>query len=117
MYSYVTKELPALTETILPQLDHSRRSIMGHSMGGHGSLVISLRNPSMFKSVSAFSPIVNPSVVPWGQKAFGEYLASKTEWAEYDATELAREASPDTFKAPILIDQGSDDEFLDVQLK
>ena len=64
---------------------------MGHSMGGHGALVLGLRNPSLFSSISAFSPISNPMVVPWGEKAFSNYLGSnKDEWKQYDATELVR---------------------------
>ena len=88
---------------------------MGHSMGGHGALTIALRNPERFKSVSAFSPIVAPSQVPWGQKALGGYLGpDQTAWAEYDAVELIKAGArvPD-----ILVDQGSDDNFLRDQLK
>lgn len=86
-------------------------------MGGHGALICALRNPNMFRSVSAFAPICNPSSVPWGTKAFSEFLENNGEWAEYDATELARKANPDSFTAPILVDQGLEDNFLETQLK
>lgn len=68
---------------------------MGHSMGGHGALVLGLRNPGLYKSISAFSPIANPSAVPWGEKAFGGYLGDdRAAWKEYDATELVPAAAP-----------------------
>ena len=113
MYDYIVDELPALIETNFPATD--ARAICGHSMGGHGALVIALRNPGRYRSVSAFSPIVAPSQVPWGEKAFGAYLGPDREtWKQYDATELVK-AAPE--KLPILIDQGQADEFLDGQLK
>jgi S-formylglutathione hydrolase len=91
-------------------------SIMGHSMGGHGALTIALKTPSMYKSVSAFAPICNPSQVPWGKKAFSGYLGeSNTEaWKEYDATELVSSYSGP--KLDVLIDTGTEDEFLQGQL-
>lgn len=91
-------------------------SIMGHSMGGHGALTLSLKNPASYRSVSAFSPIANPSVVPWGIKAFTGYLGEEDRgaWAQYDATELARRYTGP--RLPVLIDTGSQDEFLQVQL-
>ncbi|NUF21095.1 S-formylglutathione hydrolase, partial [Acinetobacter baumannii] len=84
MYSYVVDELPALIEANFPA--SSRRSISGHSMGGHGALVIALRNPGRYASVSAFSPIVAPTQVPWGQKALAAYLGEKNleAWKQYD---------------------------------
>ena len=113
MHEYVTQELPALVETFFPTTQ--TRSISGHSMGGHGALVAALRNPGRYRSVSAFSPIVAPSQVPWGQKAFLQYLGSDTAaWKEWDAVELVREASE---RLPLLIDQGEADEFLDTQLR
>jgi S-formylglutathione hydrolase len=117
MYSYINEELPALLSSF-ESLDLSRSSICGHSMGGHGALVIGLRNATKFKSISAFSPICHPSsqACPWGQKAFAGYLGSgNTEiWKEYDATELIKKHQGP--KLPILIDQGSSDNFLPTQL-
>lgn len=113
MYDYLVDELPALVESNLPSND--RRGIFGHSMGGHGALVIALRNPGRYRSISAFSPIVAPSQVPWGQKALEAYLGpDRQSWAQWDATELVRTAPE---RLPILIDQGSADEFLDGQLQ
>ena len=113
MYSYVTRELPEIVAAHLPARQ-SATGIFGHSMGGHGALTLALRNPSLYKSVSAFSPIAAPSQSPWGQKAFGNYLgADKQAWRDYDATELvARKAYP----GPILIDQGSADQYLAAEL-
>ena len=113
MYDYVTEELPALIEANLPA--SGVRAISGHSMGGHGALVIALRNPGRYRSVSAFSPIVAPTQVPWGEKALDAYLGPDREaWKHYDATELVKSAPE---KLPILIDQGQADEFLDGQLQ
>jgi len=113
MHDYLVDELPALVESNFPVSD--RRGIFGHSMGGHGALVIALRNPGRYRSVSAFSPIVAPSQVPWGQKALGAYLGpDRKDWAHWDATELVRTAPE---RLPILIDQGSADEFLESQLQ
>lgn len=113
MYDYIVHELPALVESTL-SLSHTKRAISGHSMGGHGALVIALRNPERYQSVSAFAPIVAPSQCPWGQKAFKHYLGEDTAtWGHYDATHLAA-ASQTTF--PVLIDQGGADQFLDTQL-
>lgn len=113
MYDYVVHELPALVEANFPVSD--ARAISGHSMGGHGALVIALRNPGRYRSVSAFSPIVAPSQVPWGEKAFGAYLGDdRRAWAAYDATELVATADE---RLPLLVDQGDADEFLSAQLK
>ncbi len=113
MYDYVVKELPALVEAHLPVSD--ARAISGHSMGGHGALVVALRNPGRYRSVSAFSPIVAPAHVPWGEKAFSAYLGDDRDaWRAYDATELVRDAQE---RLPLLVDQGDADEFLDTQLK
>lgn len=115
MYDYITKELPALLR-MLPDLDVDRAGIMGHSMGGHGALTIALKNPSAFRSVSAFSPICNPSNVPWGVKAFTNYLGEDREaWKEYDATELVRAYKGAAL--PVLVDTGSEDQFLQTQLR
>ncbi|WP_434778061.1 S-formylglutathione hydrolase [Neisseria sp. Ec49-e6-T10] len=113
MYDYVVQELPILIEKHLPV--SSLRSISGHSMGGHGALVIALRNLNRYRSVSAFSPICNPINSPWGKKAFSNYLGNDlTAWQDYDASELIRKA---TINIPMLIDQGSEDNFLTEQLK
>jgi len=114
MHSYVVDELPALIAQHFPA-DIARSGITGHSMGGHGALTIALRHRDKYRSVSAFAPIVAPSQVPWGQKAFPRYLGDDTaSWAEYDACELVRRQS---FDGTILIDQGEADGFLAAQLK
>ena len=113
MHEYVVAELPALVEASFPATD--ARSISGHSMGGHGALAIALRNPGRYRSVSAFSPIVAPSHVPWGEKAFTAYLGDDREaWKAYDACELLGSARE---KLPLLVDQGEADEFLATQLQ
>ena len=113
MYDYVVSELPALVEANFPATD--ARGISGHSMGGHGALVIALKNPGRYRSVSAFSPIVAPSQVPWGEKAFTAYLGGDREtWMAWDATSLIANAQE---RLPLLIDQGDADEFLAGQLK
>ena len=95
-------------------IDRDRRAISGHSMGGHGALVLGLRNPGLYRSISAFAPIGAPSKAPWGQKAFTEYLgADRKSWAAWDAAALLEAKGS---KAPILVDQGTDDEFLAEQL-
>ncbi|HGT3096676.1 TPA: S-formylglutathione hydrolase [Pseudomonas aeruginosa] len=113
MYDYVVQELPALIEAHFPVT--AERSISGHSMGGHGALVIALRNPGRYRSVSAFSPIVAPTQVPWGHKAFEAYLGSDREaWKQYDTVELIRTVQE---RLPLLVDQGLGDEFLESQLQ
>lgn len=115
MQDYVAEELPALIEQHFPAT--SARAIAGHSMGGHGALVTALRHPGHYRSVSAFSPIVAPTQVPWGQKAFAAYLGDdRADWAQWDAVELIRAASP-ADHLPMLVDQGLDDEFLEGQLR
>ena len=113
MHDYVADELPALLFENFAA-DITRLGITGHSMGGHGALTLALRHPGKYRSVSAFAPIVAPSHVPWGQKAFSKYLGSTEEWSQYDACELVR-LNP--FNGTILIDQGLDDKFLANQLK
>ena len=114
MYDYIVSELPELLSENFP-IDVNRASISGHSMGGHGALTIALKNLDRFKSVSAFSPIVSPINCPWGEKALASYLGNdKQSWADYDACELTREAST---HIPVLVDQGSADDFLTEQLK
>jgi len=115
METYITGELPALIEKEFP-VDPNRAGIFGHSMGGHGALTLHLKNQKKFKSCSAFSPIVAPSKVPWGQKALGNYLGDdQGNWASYDATRLLRDHGASD--AHILIDQGTADQFLEEQLK
>ncbi|WP_045767220.1 S-formylglutathione hydrolase [Xanthomonas albilineans] len=113
MYDYVVQELPALVEAQFPH--NSRRAISGHSMGGHGALVVALKNPGRFRSVSAFAPIVAPAQVPWGEKAFTAYLGEdRAQWLAYDASALICTAHE---RLPMLIDQGGDDAFLEAQLR
>ncbi|OYY39956.1 MAG: S-formylglutathione hydrolase [Rhodospirillales bacterium 24-66-33] len=115
MYSYVTRELPALVEATFP-VDAARRGVFGHSMGGHGALVVALKNPQAYRSVSAFAPICNPVAVPWGEKAFGNYLGpDRARWAAWDASELLKQGN--RFAGPILVDQGLKDQFLAPQLR
>jgi S-formylglutathione hydrolase len=118
MYSYVVAELPALIEAHFPATQ--RRGICGHSMGGHGALVIGLREAERYASISAFSPIVAPSQVPWGRKALAAYLgADEARWTAFDACALvARERDGDLPAVrPLLVDQGEADEFLADQLQ
>lgn len=113
MYDYVLEELPRLVEAAFPAT--GARAISGHSMGGHGALVMALRNPGRYRSVSAFAPIVAPTRVPWGEKAFGAYLGDDREaWKRYDAVELVAAADE---RLPLLVDQGEGDEFLAGQLR
>lgn len=113
MYSYVVRELPALIADNFP-VQPEKMGIFGHSMGGHGALVCALKNPDIYKSVSAFAPIAAPMRCLWGQKAFSNYLGADQEsWRDYDASELVLSAK---FNRPILIDQGTADQFLAEQL-
>jgi S-formylglutathione hydrolase len=116
MYSYVTQELRKLIEAQFP-VDPARTGVFGHSMGGHGALTIGLRNPDIYKSVSAFAPISNPTQVPWGQKAFTGYLGQdRKQWKTYDATEVMAGIKEGAHRPHILIDQGLADQFLEKQL-
>lgn len=91
METYLTDELPRLLFDAFPELDPARVSIAGHSMGGHGALTLALKHPAMYKSVSAWAPVANPSRCPWGEKAFGGYLGNDREaWKKHDATELVK---------------------------
>jgi S-formylglutathione hydrolase len=113
MHDYVAHELPALVEAHFPASEV--RGVSGHSMGGHGALVLALRNPGRYRSVSAFAPIVAPSQVPWGEQAFAAYLGpDRTAWREWDACELIRDADE---RLPLLVDQGDADDFLPDQLR
>jgi len=110
MYSYVVEELPRLVESEFPILP-GKRGIFGHSMGGHGALICALRNPNRYLSVSAFAPIAAPKQCAWGQKAFSYYLGNNERlWQDYDATELVQQKT--WVDKPILIDQGTEDNFL-----
>ncbi|KIN05972.1 carbohydrate esterase family 1 protein [Oidiodendron maius Zn] len=109
METYITSELPKSLFSSFSELDSSRVSITGHSMGGHGALTLFLKNPGMYKSVSAFAPIANPSNCPWGEKAFKGYLGEDREiWKKHDATELIKGWKGDL---DILIDVGTGDNF------
>lgn len=114
MRSYLEIELPAVIAEHFPA-DMARQGITGHSMGGHGALTIALRDPSRFRSVSAFAPIVSPLNCPWGEKALTGYIgADRTAWREYDGCALIEDGArlPD-----LLVDQGLADGFLEGQLK
>ena len=115
MYSYVAKELPSVVASEFP-IDASRAGILGHSMGGHGALTIALKNPGAYRSVSAFAPIASPMRCPWGEKALSGYLGpDRARWREYDSTALLEDRG--WHGPPLLVDQGTSDQFLDTQLK
>lgn len=118
MYDYVVSELPALlADEFNTTLDLSREAISGHSMGGHGALVIGLRNIDRFAAISAFSPICAPSEVPWGNKALAKYLGDdQAAWQDYDASYLLANADNGAALPPIRVEQGLADGFLDEQL-
>ena len=117
MYDYITKELPPIIFDNFPG-DPERHGLTGHSMGGHGALTIGLRNPDMYRSLSAFAPICTTLHSPWGQKALGYYLGDdRSTWQDYDACEVARRSANVRKFDRILIDQGADDPFLAEQLK
>jgi S-formylglutathione hydrolase len=116
MYDYVTKELPGIITSNF-NVDKSRFGIFGHSMGGHGALTIGLRNPDLYRSISAFAPICNPMNCPWGTKALGNYLGDNSSaWSEYDATEIVLAGNYGSPQNLIRIDQGLADEFLEREL-
>ena len=114
MWTYVTDELPRLVAEHFPA-DRARRSILGHSMGGHGALTVGLTYPDRYRAVSAFAPIVAPSRVPWGEKALRGYLGDdRSDWAGHDAVSLIESGA----RVPaLLVDQGGADGFLDEQLR
>ena len=114
MYSYITEELPAVIAANFPA-DMSRQGITGHSMGGHGALTLHLKNPQVYRSVSAFAPICAPMTCPWGEKALGGYLGADQEaWRAHDSCELVKQQPS---SAHILVDQGEADGFLEEQLR
>ncbi|CNI38980.1 MULTISPECIES: S-formylglutathione hydrolase [Yersinia] len=114
MYDYISQELPALIRQHF-SVNQEHQSICGHSMGGHGALMLALRNPGQYKSASAFAPIVNPCQVPWGRKAFTAYLgADESQWLQYDSCHLLTHAQT---TLPMLVDQGDGDQFLADQLQ
>ena len=114
MYDYVVDELPSILQTEL-EISGNRQSIMGHSMGGHGAITIALKNQEKYRSVSAFAPIASPMNCPWGIKAFRNYLGDEiNDWLEYDSSEIIKASQT---SLPLMIDQGSADQFLEDQLK
>ncbi|MDV7144566.1 S-formylglutathione hydrolase [Tropicimonas sp. TH_r6] len=111
MWDYLANELPLLLEAHFP-VDMTRQAITGHSMGGHGALTLAMGLEGRFASVSAFAPIANPSASDWGRKQLGAYLGpDETVWTTHDATLQMRAVG---FDGPVLIDQGSEDQFLDL---
>ncbi len=111
MWDYVAEDLPAVLFAEFA-LDHERQSICGHSMGGHGALTLAMAHPGRYRSVSAFAPICNPTGSDWGRKQLGAYLGDdESTWARHDASRVMAEAG---FDGPVLVDQGSDDQFLDL---
>jgi S-formylglutathione hydrolase len=116
MYSYVVEELVRVVTGCF-NLDAKRLGVFGHSMGGHGALTLALRNPSVFRSVSAFAPVAGPASCPWGIKAFSTFFGEHREdWLRHDATALVGQLNA-RFANEILIDQGLDDQFLATQLR
>jgi len=116
MHSYITGELRELALSVFP-LDPSRQGIFGHSMGGHGALTIGLKHPELYGSISAFAPICAPSLCPWGQKAFSNYLGDdRSLWDAHDASVIAANLVDGPERSRLLVDQGEADQFLDLQL-
>lgn len=111
MYDYIADELPTLIDNNFPS---GKKCIMGHSMGGHGALVIGLKNPHLFSSISAFAPICAPTQSPWGQSAINIYLNDQNDGNNYDTVQLLHRINN---HQPVLIDQGEDDQFLTEQLR
>jgi S-formylglutathione hydrolase len=117
MYDYVTSELQKAVFDHFPG-DVNRHGLTGHSMGGHGALTIGIRNPELYRSLSAFAPICSTLHSPWGQKALGYYLGKDTStWHDYDSCEVARNAVNASSRSKILIDQGLDDPYFKEQLR
>lgn len=118
MYDYVADELPRLlADEFSGALDLAREALAGHSMGGHGALVLGLHNPTRYRAIAPFSPICAPSTVPWGEKAFSAYLGEDRDaWRQYDASALLSAAPEDAALPPIRVEQGTADNFLGEQL-
>lgn len=117
METYVTRDLLDVVQEHFP-VDAGRRGISGHSMGGHGALTLALRHPDLFRSVSAFAPIVSPTRCPWGEKALAAYLGKhRDSWRQHDATLLLEDGAARGHYDAILVDQGLADQFLAEQLK
>jgi S-formylglutathione hydrolase len=115
MFSYVTRELPAVVASAFPMADNKRQGVMGHSMGGHGALICALKNPGQYASVSAFAPIASASRCPWGEKALSRYIGpDRAAWLQWDAVELLKQGG---YQGRLLVDQGTEDKFLAQQLK
>lgn len=111
MWDYIVTELRELVVAEFP-IDAARQGITGHSMGGHGALTIAMTHPDIYRSVSAISPISNPSASDWGRKQLSAYLGpDETKWAAHDASLLMRDRG---YPGPVLIDQGAKDQFLDL---
>jgi S-formylglutathione hydrolase len=111
MYSYITQNLRSVVAANFP-IDEERQGITGHSMGGHGALTLAMNNPELYRSVSAFAPIANPSGSDWGKKQLDAYLGDSPDaWARHDSTTLLRRSG---WERDILIDQGGEDQFLDL---
>ena len=111
MWDYIAEELPSVMDSSFP-IDMSRQSISGHSMGGHGALTLAMGRPGQYRSVSAFSPICNPMGSDWGQKQFTSYLGDdQSLWKPHDASHQMQEVG---FDGPVLIDTGTQDQFLDL---
>lgn len=110
MYSYITKELPEIVNSYF-NVDGTKSSVMGHSMGGHGALIVALKNPGKYRSVSAFAPVVNPTKCAWGETAFKNYLGSVEAGKKYDAVELIRENPKNAKNLNLLVDVGTNDNF------
>jgi S-formylglutathione hydrolase len=111
MYSYITDELQKLVVGNFP-IDAERQGITGHSMGGHGAITLAIRNPEIYRSLSAFAPIANPTASDWGRKQLGAYLgADESKWAGHDSSLLMRSTG---WKSDILVDQGAADQFLNL---
>ena len=115
MQSYVLTELPSVVATHFPAIDLERQSIFGHSMGGHGAITLALKNPGLFRSVSAFAPIVHPSTADWSRPAFAKYLgADERAWRAYDTVSLIEDGKR---VKELLVDQGTADSFLENGLR
>ena len=111
MWDYITLDLTNIINKHF-NVDMARQSIMGHSMGGHGALTIGMGIPGRFKSISALSPICNPTGADWGRKQLAAYLGNDEQsWVGHDSSILM---SNEGFDGKVLIDIGSNDQFMDL---